>query len=203
MLLDSAGRVEEALAKYKELIGKALPLLPELHAVSSQKLRERLEIYMKRAEELLSVIAAASNGKSAESEAWTAEKANDFSVDVVDQSSLVEDKLSEVGENTSPPSEDAPHPPANGTASAQKQASRHRGLSLLEEEKPFLFCPLTLELFKHPVITPYGHTFEREALQDALAVEEKCPLTREPLKMEDVVPNRALQEAAEEARRAI
>lgn len=39
-----------------------------------------------------------------------------------------------------------------------------------------------------------------QALEDALAVEEKCPLTRKPLKMEDCAPNRALQDAAEAAR---
>ena len=43
---------------------------------------------------------------------------------------------------------------------------RKRGLSLLEEEQPFLLCPLTLTLFIDPVVTPYGHTFEREVSLD-------------------------------------
>ncbi|MBF5060137.1 U-box domain-containing protein, partial [Candidatus Neptunochlamydia vexilliferae] len=48
-----------------------------------------------------------------------------------------------------------------------------------------LICPLTLDLFTDPVITPDGHTFEREAIELHLTNSPTCPLTRKPLKKED------------------
>jgi len=46
---------------------------------------------------------------------------------------------------------------------------------------PDLVCPILHELFTEPVLTPYGHIFERTALSQALAIAPRCPLTRQPL----------------------
>jgi hypothetical protein len=63
-----------------------------------------------------------------------------------------------------------------------------------------LECPLTLDLMHDPVMTPYGHTFEREAILAHLANSQTCPLTQEPLSESNLTANRAVQQAADEFR---
>ena len=53
----------------------------------------------------------------------------------------------------------------------------------------------TFELFADPVITPQGHTFEREALVDHIRRTGTCPLSREPLTEASLVTNRCLRAA--------
>ena len=38
-------------------------------------------------------------------------------------------------------------------------------------------CPITQELMKEPVMTKYGHLFEREAILAWIRKNQKCPLT--------------------------
>ena len=59
------------------------------------------------------------------------------------------------------------------------------------------FCPITLEVMRDPVITKSGNTYERAALEEALRLSARDPLTREPCTMADITPNRALKEAIE------
>lgn len=61
----------------------------------------------------------------------------------------------------------------------------------------YLVCPLSGELFKDPVITPLGHTYDRCELERAFM----CGFNFEPqapsitLSIEEVIPNRAIEEA--------
>ncbi|WP_194847733.1 U-box domain-containing protein [Candidatus Neptunochlamydia vexilliferae] len=78
--------------------------------------------------------------------------------------------------------------------------SHLKALLLSQKEADYpddLLCPLTLDLFKDPVITNDGHTFEREAIEMHLKNSSTCPLTRKSLKKEDLRPNRALKNRAE------
>ena len=58
-------------------------------------------------------------------------------------------------------------------------------------------CPLTLEVMDVPVMTVWGHNFEKSALIQWLEKKGEnyrtCPLTRLPLTMKDLVTNRPLQ----------
>lgn len=60
-----------------------------------------------------------------------------------------------------------------------------------------LLCPLTHEMLTDPVVAPSGYTYERWALERALAARAQDPLTRAPLSIDQVVPNRALRDALE------
>ena len=60
--------------------------------------------------------------------------------------------------------------------------------------EPFL-CPITCEAFEDPVITPYGTTYERDAIEAVLQHDNRDPITRQPLAIDKLVPNRALKEA--------
>ena len=73
-------------------------------------------------------------------------------------------------------------------------------MSFYSENAPENFlCPITQEIMTNPVITKNGITFDRHALK--LAIRQsgpKCPMTRAPLTMKDVVPNLALKSLIEE-----
>ncbi|XP_028777298.1 E3 ubiquitin-protein ligase CHIP-like isoform X2 [Neltuma alba] len=59
-----------------------------------------------------------------------------------------------------------------------------------------LCCRITLELFRDPVITPSGLTYERAVILDHLEkVGRFDPVTREPLNPSQLVPNLAIKEA--------
>eukprot|EP00892_Ulva_mutabilis_P011858 jgi/Ulvmu1/9044/UM005_0137.1 len=60
-------------------------------------------------------------------------------------------------------------------------------------------CTLTMEPFRDPVVTPDGNSFERTALLDHLRkVGEFEPLTRNPLTVEDLIPNQRLRMATQQ-----
>ena len=77
---------------------------------------------------------------------------------------------------------------------ARLQRLRELGLDRLKTPDEFL-CPITFEVMEDPVVASDGHTYERSAIEDVLALPEerrKSPLTRELLQMA-VYPNRALK----------
>ncbi|ERM99800.1 hypothetical protein AMTR_s00099p00157650 [Amborella trichopoda] len=59
-----------------------------------------------------------------------------------------------------------------------------------------LCCKITLDIFRDPVITPSGITYERAVLLGHLQKVGKFdPVTREPLNQHQLVPNLAIKEA--------
>ena len=65
-----------------------------------------------------------------------------------------------------------------------------------------LACALSGKLMSDPVMTPYGHTYERSAVEAALRKEPKCPKTGKPLTQDQLIVNFAIREAIEEYKRA-
>ena len=63
-----------------------------------------------------------------------------------------------------------------------------------------LTCPITQEIFKDPVLTPYGHCFERKNIEDWLEIHNTCPLTNQPLNKSQLVPCYAVKSLIEELR---
>ncbi|EYU40645.1 hypothetical protein ABFS82_14G056600 [Erythranthe guttata] len=64
------------------------------------------------------------------------------------------------------------------------------------EVPDFLCCKITLDIFRDPVITPSGVTYERAVILDHLdKVGKFDPITREPLYPTQLVSNLALKEA--------
>lgn len=59
-------------------------------------------------------------------------------------------------------------------------------------------CPITHELMKDPVIDPDGNSYEREAIESWLRRNGTSPITRAPLAIKDLRPNRALKQTIEE-----
>lgn len=67
----------------------------------------------------------------------------------------------------------------------------------------YLCCKISMEIMLDPVTTPCGITYERSSLRQHLAALQAKgepgfdPITRQPLRYEQVVPNLALKEAIE------
>eukprot|EP01006_Ploeotia_vitrea_P027334 TRINITY_DN60179_c0_g1_i1.p1 TRINITY_DN60179_c0_g1~~TRINITY_DN60179_c0_g1_i1.p1 ORF type:complete len:420 (+),score=56.29 TRINITY_DN60179_c0_g1_i1:40-1299(+) len=59
-------------------------------------------------------------------------------------------------------------------------------------------CPITQDVMRDPVMTPQGINFERETIQQWLEKHKECPMTREPLTVAQLFPNRSLKEEIEE-----
>ncbi len=58
---------------------------------------------------------------------------------------------------------------------------------LKSEQVKTLCCPITLEIFKDPVIDDHGHTFERDMIEKHLKEDGRCPINREPIR--SLAPN--------------
>ncbi|CAF1642425.1 unnamed protein product, partial [Didymodactylos carnosus] len=61
-----------------------------------------------------------------------------------------------------------------------------------------LICPITFDLFRDPVVAEDGHTYEREAIISWIRKHGTSPLTREPLTIEALRPNRTLKKLVDE-----
>ncbi|CAF1266390.1 unnamed protein product [Adineta steineri] len=57
-----------------------------------------------------------------------------------------------------------------------------------------LRCPITFELFRDPVLAPDGHTYERHAIEQWIGVHGDSPMTRQPLSIQDLMPNRVVKD---------
>ena len=52
-----------------------------------------------------------------------------------------------------------------------------------------IVCPLCAEIFLDPVVTPYGNTYERQAIEDHIDAEGNDPLAYKPLTKDQLSPN--------------
>ena len=57
-----------------------------------------------------------------------------------------------------------------------------------------LICPISHEIMKDPVITPYGQTFDRVNIVKIIEKDGICPLTRKKLEEKDLIPNYGLKQ---------
>ncbi|XP_009334273.1 E3 ubiquitin-protein ligase CHIP-like [Pyrus x bretschneideri] len=66
------------------------------------------------------------------------------------------------------------------------------------EVPDYLCCKITLDIFRDPVITPSGVTYERSVIRHHLEKVGKFdPITREPLDQSELIPNFAIKEAVQ------
>mmetsp|Transcript_9035 Transcript_9035/g.10215 ORF Transcript_9035/g.10215 Transcript_9035/m.10215 type:complete len:144 (+) Transcript_9035:19-450(+) len=59
------------------------------------------------------------------------------------------------------------------------------------EEK--LLCPISLEIMTDPVVTPYGHTYERKNIEEYIERHGIDPMTRKPLAKDALIPNYSIR----------
>ena len=59
-------------------------------------------------------------------------------------------------------------------------------------------CPITFDLMEDPVTAPSGNSYERSAIEKAIDLHGREPLTQAPLRKDQLNPNRALKTAIAE-----
>ena len=59
-------------------------------------------------------------------------------------------------------------------------------------------CPLTFDFPVSPHISPCGHTYDYKTLCQSLEHRKECPLDRQPLTMDELIPNRFAKELIEQ-----
>lgn len=64
-----------------------------------------------------------------------------------------------------------------------------------------LICPITQEIFVHPVLAEDGYTYEKDAITQWIEQNGTSPVTRERLSLTRLRPNRAISDAVDEFRR--
>jgi hypothetical protein len=85
---------------------------------------------------------------------------------------------------------------ANVTATSAKFGAKLLLGRFPDMEEPLhLTCPITLQLFEDPVITPSGHSYSKLAIKKYINMYNRCPMTREPLNDSMLIPNRCLADA--------
>lgn len=66
-----------------------------------------------------------------------------------------------------------------------------------------LICPITLELFQDPVRAQDGHVYERQAITQWIQEHGTSPLTRQPLQLDQLVPDEHIKRLAKQRRNSI
>jgi hypothetical protein len=54
--------------------------------------------------------------------------------------------------------------------------------------------PVSLDLIHNAVVTPCGHTFDYHVIEEVIKRDYLCPITRHPLKLNDLIENHAVQD---------
>jgi hypothetical protein len=71
----------------------------------------------------------------------------------------------------------------------QEAAEEELSIAVDEEEgMEAIFCPISHEIMRDPVITPYGHCFERANIESWIERRQDCPITRNTLRSSDLKP---------------
>jgi Mg-chelatase subunit ChlD len=66
-------------------------------------------------------------------------------------------------------------------------------------DNPNFICPISQQVMQDPVCDKEGNTYERKYIEEWIRLHGTSPITRSPLQLEDLVPNRALRTLIEEA----
>lgn len=68
----------------------------------------------------------------------------------------------------------------------------------IEDDNELLLCPISQELMTDPVMTPYGHCFQRSCIEAWLGNHDSCPITGQPLRAEQLIPCYTIKAIVEE-----
>jgi serine/threonine protein kinase len=61
-----------------------------------------------------------------------------------------------------------------------------------------LLCPITLEIFRDPVMAQDGYTYERKAIEGWIQKNGTSPITKQKISLENLVPNHAIKKVIDQ-----
>ena len=64
----------------------------------------------------------------------------------------------------------------------------------MEINEELYCCPLTQQIYNNPVVTKFGHTYEKEIIMKHLKTKNIDPLTNQKLTVNDLFPNRNMKD---------
>jgi hypothetical protein len=67
-----------------------------------------------------------------------------------------------------------------------------------DNEEDLLLCPISQELMTDPVMTPYGHCFQRSSIEQWLEKHNTCPITGKNLEKSQLMPCYTVKAIVEE-----
>jgi STIP1 family protein 1 len=74
----------------------------------------------------------------------------------------------------------------------RRRASTYEGVKLqfkdAENENDLLMCPISQEIMTDPVMTPYGHCYQRSCIEAWLIKHDTCPITGQKLTVDQLIP---------------
>lgn len=71
------------------------------------------------------------------------------------------------------------------------------GEKFVQEYPSNYYCPISLGLMKEPVKDKYGHTYDLKNIKQWILNNKTSPLTRQPLRLDDLNPNHTIKTAIE------
>ena len=80
--------------------------------------------------------------------------------------------------------------PESESESEPESEEEHK---LSEKTISTITCPISLEIMENPITTQYGDTFDKKSLLTWLEKNKHCPLSRRPINIDYLIPNKALK----------
>jgi Mg-chelatase subunit ChlD len=90
------------------------------------------------------------------------------------------------------------HPSYFSTEKSQLRSLGNNNKMSKELQNSNFYCPITDEIMIDPVIDYEGNSYERTAIEEWLRSNGTSPITRSPLNISQLVPNRSLRKAIED-----
>lgn len=83
------------------------------------------------------------------------------------------------------------------TCATKLRAFVRHSLQAKEVLDRVLRCSVSLRIFRHPMLAPDGHAYEREMILPWLQRNPQSPLTKQPMRPEELLHDRVVQQATE------
>ena len=91
--------------------------------------------------------------------------------------------------------------------SSKVKLRRSQSAKTVRKNKPtcpdYLICPLTSRLFENPVITPDGHTYDKDAILLYINLNHKDPTSGSQLSEEDLTANKSISDGVAKYKRGV
>eukprot|EP00210_Caulerpa_lentillifera_P006929 g6625.t1 len=83
--------------------------------------------------------------------------------------------------------------PDYGSLMESKHDDDEEQIEVVSGSRDCIYCPITFDVMRDPVIATDGHTYERKAIERWLRQKKESPITRQPISSSVLIPNLAIK----------